>query len=105
MIKVAQFSVFSLMLSLHSLPAASINLFFFSRCNTDSTCCDHLCPGCGHQIYQQPAGTPDFHGDGLAGHRRAEWSLVQTERSGECPGENSQGLELLTSGSTGKGAC
>lgn len=66
-----------------SLPAKFIYLFFF-RDNTECTCSDQLCTVNSHQVYQQPPGTPGFHGDGLAGHRGAQWSLVHPGCTREC---------------------
>lgn len=58
----------------------------YVRHNKGCTFSDQLCPGDSHQGYQQPPDTPGLHGDGLAGHRGAQWSLVQAECTRERPG-------------------
>lgn len=64
-----------------------LHLFItFVRHNADGTCSDQLRPGDSHQVHQHPPGTLGLHGDGLAGHRGAQWSLVQAECPRECPG-------------------
>ncbi len=75
----------------------------FVRHNTDGTSTDQLCQGDSHQVYQKPLGTPGLHGDGVAGHRGAQWSIVQAECTRECSGKNTKGMELFTAGSIEKG--